>query len=232
MENLDSKRKLLNKQQTELRKIMATYQHYEIAIQMFLVHHARLHTAKMVETKNNLSQTWSYEDVILNDLTEDQLRCIPKDWEHSIVWCIWHLARIEDVAMNMLVAGTQQVLENYDWFDRMKVQYHDTGNEMDGRDLTLLSNTIDIGALRAYRTAVGRRTQEIVKLLSPEQIKEKVNPERIQQVKEKGALVEAAYGIADYWSKRDIAGLLLMPATRHNLVHLNEASRIKNRIQK
>ena len=32
-----------------------------------------------------------------------------------------------------------------------------------------------------------------------------------------------------YWSKRDIAGLLLMPATRHNIVHLNEALRIKKK---
>ena len=35
----------------------------------------------------------------------------------------------------------------------------------------------------------------------------------------------------DYWSKRNTAGLLLMPATRHNLIHLNEALQIKRRCQ-
>jgi hypothetical protein len=65
--------------------------------------------------------------------------------------------------------------------------------------------------------------------LTPQGLKEKVDPERIQHVKDEGALIPAAYGIADYWSKRDSAGLLLMPATRHNLVHLNEAYRLKSK---
>jgi hypothetical protein len=44
---------------------------------------------------------------------------------------------------------------------------------------------------------------------------------------DEGAVVPAAHGIADYWASRNIAGLLLMPATRHNLIHLNEALRLK-----
>ena len=44
-----------------------------------------------------------------------------------------------------------------------------------------------------------------------------------------GAVVEEARDLIDYWGKRTIAGLLLMPATRHNLVHLNEALRLKRR---
>jgi hypothetical protein len=45
-----------------------------------------------------------------------------------------------------------------------------------------------------------------------------------------GALVEAATGIKEYWGKRDIAGLLLMPASRHILVHLNEALTLKHQV--
>ena len=33
--------------------------------------------------------------------------------------------------------------------------------------------------------------------------------------------------LVKYWGKRDTAGLLLMPATRHNFIHLNEALRLK-----
>jgi hypothetical protein len=32
----------------------------------------------------------------------------------------------------------------------------------------------------------------------------------------------------DYWSRRTVAGLLLMPPTRHCFLHLNEALRIKH----
>jgi len=46
---------------------------------------------------------------------------------------------------------------------------------------------------------------------------------------DEGAVVEAARPIADYWAKRNVASLLLMPATRHNLVHLNEALELKRK---
>ena len=73
--------------------------------------------------------------------------------------------------------------------------------------------------------------REIVQQLEPQALKRKVDPSHLQQVWDEGAVVEAARGIVDYWGRRNIAGLLLMPATRHNLVHLNEALRLKQRRQ-
>jgi hypothetical protein len=162
-------------------------------------------------------------------MTEGQIRRIPQNCEHSVAWCIWHIARIEDVTMNLLVAVNPQIFSQSNWAERMKVTVYDTGNEKDPKKLAELSAQIDIEALRAYRIAVGRKTQEIVQQLGPEDLKQKVDPTRVQQVIDEGAVVEEARGIVDYWSKRDIAGLLLMPATRHNLVHLNEALRLKRR---
>jgi hypothetical protein len=100
---------------------------------------------------------------------------------------------------------------------------------MSREEIAQFSAVIDIEALRAYRVAVGRRTQEIVRQLAAEELKQKVDPARLQRVWDEGAVVEAARGIADYWGRRTIAGLLLMPATRHNIVHLNEALQIKRR---
>jgi hypothetical protein len=97
--------------------------------------------------------------------------------------------------------------------------------------MAALSATIDVDALRAYRLAVGCETREIVQQLGPETLKQKVEPSRLQQVLDEGAVVEAARGIVDYWSRRNIAALLLMPATRHHLTHLNEAYRLKRRRQ-
>lgn len=102
---------------------------------------------------------------------------------------------------------------------------------MDEADVARLSATIDIEALRAYRVSVGRRTREIVQQLDVEALKRKVDPIRLQQVMDEGAVIPEARGLVDYWSRRNIAGLLLMPATRHNLVHLNEALRLKRRRQ-
>ena len=66
-------------------------------------------------------------------------------------------------------------------------------------------------------------------LIQPEDFKQKVDQSHLQQVMDEGAVVEAAQDLIDYWGRRNVAGLLLMPATRHNFVHLNEALRIKLR---
>lgn len=226
MKNTESYRKLLNRQQTELRRIMTSFDQHDRAIQLFLRQHAMLHSAQMAQT-----EPWSFEDAILNDMSEEQIRRIPRNCEHSVAWCIWHIARIEDVAMNLLVAGSPQILHRGNWLAQMKMTVGDTGNAMDEQGVAALSATIDIEALRAYRVAVGRGTREMVQQLQPEALKQKVEPSRLQQVLDQGAVVEAARGIVDYWSKRNIAGLLLMPATRHHLTHLNEAYRLKRRRQ-
>jgi hypothetical protein len=223
---MESYRKSLNKRQTELRRLLMRFDQHDKAIQLFLSQHAMLHSKKMAQ-----AETWSFEDEILTGMAEEQVRCIPRNCEHSIAWCIWHIARIEDVAMNLLVAGSSQVLHRDDWLERMKVAVSDTGNAMDEEGVIELSAAIDIEALRAYRVTVGRRTREIVQQLESEDLKKKVKPSRLQQVRDEGAVVEAASGIIEYWGRRNIAGLLLMPATRHNLVHLNEALRLKRRCQ-
>jgi hypothetical protein len=57
----------------------------------------------------------------------------------------------------------------------------------------------------------------------------KVDPAAIQELFHQGAVLPEAAGLADYWSRRTIAGLLLMPASRHLLVHLKEALEIKKK---
>ncbi len=224
MNEIDILRKRLNQQQTELRQVMRSFDQHEKGLALFLKHHAMLHTAKITQTG-----AWSYEDAILTDMNDEQIRRIPKNSAHSVAWLIWHMTRIEDVAMNMLVAGSPQTLHEGNWYSDMKVFARDTGNLMSSENIEHLSAAVDIDALRAYRLDVGRRTHEIVAQLTPEDLKQKVDSARLQKVLDEGAVTEYAVDLIDYWGKRDIAGLLLMPATRHNIVHLNEALRIKKK---
>ena len=181
-----------------------------------------LHSAEVAETG-----LWSYEDALLDDMPEEQFRRVPPRGGHSVAWLVWHMARCEDITMNLLVAGTPQVQSQDDWLGQMKISICDTGNTMHATEIADFSAAIDIEAVRGYRLAVGRRTREVVAQLQPGALKQKVDPARLEQVRAEGAVVEAAWGIAEYWGKRNFAGLLLMPATRHNLVHLNEILKLK-----
>jgi hypothetical protein len=216
-------KKALNKSQSELRRIIEGGDHAQ-AIGHFLHHHAMLHSAKMANVG-----LWSYEDEILHDVDEVQIRRIPHGREHSILWCIWHIARIEDVTMNLLVANTNEVLEKGQWITKLKTPIQHTANALAEDEVEALSQQVDITALREYRIAVGRRTREIVKTLEPGSLKKKVEQAQIERVTAKAVVHPDAQGIIDYWSKRSLAGLLLMPASRHILVHLNEAVALKRK---
>ena len=222
---MNTNQKLWNLNQQKLRLALAAGYHQK-AIDLFLSQHAMLHSAKIARTR-----LWSYEDEIFEDAAESTLRTIPRNGEHSIAWIIWHLARIEDVTMNILVAGSPQVFDAEDWGRRMKVRIRHTGNAMEEDAVASFSKRVDLDELRAYRLAVGRRTRSIVKRLKPHQLERKVQQKRIEQILIERGVLEEAMEIVVYWSRRTIAGLLLMPPTRHNFLHLNEALRIKQKLQ-
>jgi len=215
---------IFNRQQEALRSALTAGWDAQKAIELFLDQHARVHSAQ-----TTFSNTPSLEDEIWEGLGELQRRGIPPKGEHSIAWIFWHITRIEDTTMNLLVAGTPQLFNLEPWMERLKVTVQDSGNSMSVEEIRRLSETIDLAELRKYRFCVGRRTREIVRGLNAEDFSRKVDPGRLQRVMDEGALVEGSRPILEYWGGRTIAGLLLMPPTRHSFVHLNEAARIKQK---
>ncbi|AKG33901.1 hypothetical protein VK70_04320 [Paenibacillus durus ATCC 35681] len=163
------------------------------------------------------------------------MRCYPvhsPDTRNSIVWHLWHSARIEDITMNMLVAETGQVLDTDGMPQGLNIRFLHSGNEMTEEEMTELSAGIAIEGLLAYRRAVGRRTNEIIASMEPGQFRQKVDAGRIKAVRDQGAVTEKAGWLTDYWSGKTIGGLMLMPASRHNFVHLNKAVRIKSKLKR
>lgn len=221
---MEGYRRSWNKRQPEFRRLLLSFTDHQKAMELFLSQHAMLHSAAMVH-----SEPWSFEDEILDDMTEAHIRRIPHNCSHSVAWLIWHIARIEDVTMNLLLAGTSQVLYRGDWLARMKIEASDVGTGMGEAGVADLSTRVDIEALRAYRVAVGRRTREIVKQIQPKELRQKPDTARLQRVIDEGAVVEAALGLVDTWGKWKKVRLLAMPATRHSYTHLNEALRVKRR---
>jgi hypothetical protein len=218
---MDPNRKAWNEGQKALRQALARSD--ENAVELFLAQHASVHSAEMAPSP------FSFADEVWQEMDEQALRRIPQQESHSVAWLFWHLTRIEDVTMNLLVAGEQQLLSQDHWLNLLGVSARNTGNGMDAQAVTALSAEIDVEALWTYRCTVGRRTREIVQQIDPAAFRHKVDPERVQRIWDEGAMLASASGIVDYWSSRTIAGLLLMPPTRHCCLHLSEARRVKKR---
>jgi hypothetical protein len=224
---MDQRRKLWNQQQQALRSALSSSAEHAKAIELFLGQQAMVHASAMSQ-----SGLYSFDDELWDGLDDDAARRIPLKGEHSIAWMLWHTARIEDMALNVLVAGSRQVFDDSGWGKRLNVPVRNTGNDMDAEAIARLSAEIDVEALKAYRLAVGRRTREIVSQLTPEETRQKVEAYRLQQLKEDGSVLESAAWLLDYWGGLTKAGLLLMPPTRHNFVHLNEAQKVKHKVSK
>ena len=127
--------------------------------------HAQVHASEVSQTG-----LFSFEDEVLDGLLDEQLRSQPGEDPNSIAWLLWHSARIEDVATNLLIAGQPQVVEREDWPSRLKISAQDVGTGMGDTQVAQVTSTIDIGALRAYRQAVGGSTQHILLTLAPERL--------------------------------------------------------------
>lgn len=208
----------LNPLHKNLREAFKTHADPQVITDHFLKLHGILHS-KVVAPES----PWSYEDQLLDDLDEEGFRRIPKNREHSVVWVVWHLSRIEDVVMNILVADREQIFEKGGWQAKTRSPIKHTCNGTGMGVTASISKALDLKALRDYRYAVGRETREIIPTLTWDDFKRKPEPAQLQRILDKGAVLPAGKGTIDYWGRRDVAGLLLMPPTRHAIIHWNEA---------
>ncbi|MGM0881539.1 MAG: DinB family protein [Bacillota bacterium] len=224
------RRKAWNEKHKLLTEIILKPDEHSRAVQLFLSQHALLHSSEVGDVGKP-----TLEDEVLNDLDDITFRKYPvatPDTENSVAWHLWHIARIEDMTMSILVADDQQVLSSENWLEKMNVRFLHSGNDMSQVDIAELSSSINLDSLLAYRVAVGRHTRQIISSLKPGQFKSKVEQKRIKRLDEEHAVTLKAKWLTDYWSKKTIAGLVLMPATRHLFLHLNKCVRIKDKIHK
>ena len=123
--------------------------------ELFLAQHAVVHSAAVGGNKLSAAER------TFGGLTEDQMRVRPREDLNSLAWLMWHISRAEDIMVNAVLNGRDQVFDD-GWMRRLKIDRKDFGIGMTSAEVTDLTKKIDVVALREYRDAVGIRTREIV----------------------------------------------------------------------
>ena len=141
------------------------------------------------------------------------------------------MARTEDASVNLVVSDGWQVLDD-DWARRMNAPWRTIGTGMAESDVADLTKCADIDAVRAYRTAVARRTREAVRALRPEAWEEMVGFADTARAAAVGAFArntawEAGVGYRP-WQGHSRAAQLAGSASRHNALHLGEAVTVRS----
>lgn len=216
----------LSERHKELSSIIRKPDKIEQAKELFLEIHAKVHRSEISCGITN------EVDYLLKDLEANEYAIIPTSKDETIAWVLWHVARIEDLTMNILVDNGQQIFNN-EWKERMNVPIIDTGNALSDDEIMDLSKRINIRELLNYRNEVGVRTREIITRLLADDMKRKVTKQGVERIFKEGGVTsdEESYWLLDFWGKKDVAGLLLMPPTRHVMLHLNDCCKWKEYIR-
>lgn len=209
-----------------LNKIIRKEDQLEEAKTLFLDIHKKLHLSNISEGEENET------DNLIGDLKEWEYAVMPTSKDETIAWVLWHTARIEDLTMGILAVGEDQIF-NDTWKRNMNAPVTDTGNAMSDDEIMELSKSLRIEELLQYRSTVGTRTRQIVERLNPEDMTRKVSLKLLDKVRLEGGVTEAEESswLLDFWGKKDVAGLLLMPPTRHVMLHLNDCCKWKEAIR-
>ncbi|RXK86889.1 DinB family protein [Filimonas effusa] len=210
----------------QLKVVIRNPEHIEEARQVIL----NLHSMLFVSQMSGCSSP-TFEDELWEGLTEPVLRKATNSKGRTILYGLWHSSRIEDITMSLLVAGKNQLFEEGNWRKRINSPVSHTGNSLDTREILRLSQKIDIGALQHYRAAVGRQSRAIINGLQQGELKRKIYKQNLQRIIDEQAVdnVPSANWLIDFWGRKDVAGIILMPCLRHQLIHINESMQAKSK---
>lgn len=214
-------------QADRLRRLLKAKKTFEPAMELALDLHAVTHTGVV-----SGSSSPTYCDHVLEGLADEDYSVMPTEKDETIAWHLWHIARIEDLVSNLLIARQSQIFDD-DWMDRMNVTVKDTGNVMSDSEIISFSRHVNKQELINYRNAVGCQTCAVIKSLTPSDLKRKPESLYLNRLVSEGGLLDrkGSIWLKDFWGSYTVTGLLLLPLTRHHMMHLPDSAAIKEFIK-
>ncbi len=216
-----------NPLQSHLKEIILQEDRFDEMVALLRRMHALVHSAEVYGSSP------TYMDEIWHDLDRRAFVTMPTAKDVTVAWNIWHITRIEDLTANLLIAGSAQVLDG-EWAARLNTCTTDTGNAMTDAEILQLSDELSMGGLHQYRDAVGQRTREIISHLRPGETRRKVDQAGLDRIRQQGGVTahpDSAW-LLDFWGRKTVGGLFLMPVTRHQIVHLNDCAKLKEKCRR
>jgi hypothetical protein len=188
---------------------------------VLLAQHALLHTADVTNGATSIA------DRTFAGLTDSQMRLRPNKGLNSLAWLLWHMARTEDVNVNLVVRDARQVWDDA-WARRLNVARTDIGTGMTEDEVSELSEALDLSAAQAYRSAVGRRTREVVASLDDRLLDVIVGAADVARASAEGAIGARAEWLVPFWRNHSRATRLATVCVTHNAIHLGEAQALRS----
>ena len=160
-------------------------------------------------------------------LSDAQMRVRPREDLNSLAWLMWHIARAEDIMVNLLIAGRPQIFDDA-WAKRLGVPRRDFGIGMTSPEVSELTRAVDLAALREYRDAVGRRTREIVSGFKDSDWGGELAASALEKAAGEGAFGSRREQMVKVFTGRPRTAVLSGIALFHPAAHLGEAVTVRS----
>ena len=160
---------------------------------------------------------------MLNGLTDEQMRVRPREDLNSIAWLVWHIARAEDIFLNPVLAGRDQVFDDA-WMKRLGVESEGLRDRHEERRGQRSQRSINLDALREYRDAVGKRTRELVGGFQPQDWEGQIQQSAVERAAGEGAF---APPVVQAFTGRPRMAVLSGLALFHPAGHFGEATTVR-----
>jgi hypothetical protein len=187
---------------------------------LLIEEHSAVHSAAVGGNKGSLAER------TFAGLTDDQMRVRPREDLNSLAWLMWHIARAEDIMANVIVNGRDQVLDD-GWLPRLKIARRDFGMGMSKPEVSELSAKIDLAALRDYRDAVGRRTQEIVGAYGPKDWEGNLEAASVEKAGALGCFGDRTETFVKGFTGRPRRAVLTTIVVIHSALHMGEGATVR-----
>ena len=188
---------------------------------LFLDQHAAMHSAAVGGNKMSAAER------AFAGVTDGQMRVRPREDLNSLAWLMWHIARAEDIFVNTVLGPRAQIFDDGGWAKRLAITRRDFGIGMTSAEVSELTRQLELGALREYRDAVGRRTRDAVGGFKPQDWEGIVSADAVQRAAGEGAFGVRTEQIVKAFPGRPRAAMLSGIALFHSAGHMGEAATVR-----
>lgn len=122
------------------------------------------------------------DEVLLVDITDEQLRHAPAADQHSLASFLWSATRWEDVALTMVEPEGSQVIHRENCCLHLGNPSLDLGVLMSVEERRTFNRQINGTTLHKYRTAVRQRTHHCIEMLPTDALAATVSEEHFRRV--------------------------------------------------
>jgi len=113
----------------------------------------------------------------LDGLTQEEAAWKPGAESNSIIFILWHIARVEDYFVNRVIQRKQELYEVEGWRENLGTPASNSGYQYTVEQLGTWP-VPQLEVLRGYATSVREKTLAYIDSVTPEKLSEAARPER------------------------------------------------------